>query len=58
MSELEYVNPFYSLLIVAIIAFFIPFIAKRVGIPVIVGEIGFGILVGVLNVAIREYWAS
>jgi len=37
---------------VAIIAFFIPFLTKRVGIPVIVGEITFGIIVGVLNLVI------
>ncbi len=50
------INPFYSLLIVALIAFFIPFLAKRLGIPVIVGEISFGILVGILNVFIRDNW--
>ena len=50
------INPFYSLLIVALIAFFIPFLAKRLGIPVIVGEISFGILVGILNVFIRDHW--
>ena len=33
----------------AVIAFFIPFLTKRVGVPVIVGEITFGILVGVIN---------
>ena len=56
MSEVEVINPFYSLLIVAIIAFFIPLLTKRLGVPVIVGEIGFGILVGVLNVFIRDHW--
>jgi Kef-type K+ transport system membrane component KefB len=44
------------LLIVAVIAFFIPFLTKRIGVPVIVGEIGFGILVGLLNVAIDSQW--
>ncbi len=52
----EYIDPFYSLLIVALIAFFIPFLTKRLGIPVIVGEIGFGILVGVANVFIHNTW--
>lgn len=49
------IDPFYSLFIVAIIAFFIPFLTKRVGIPVIVGEITFGIVVGVLNVVIFRW---
>jgi Kef-type K+ transport system membrane component KefB len=49
------IDPFYSLLIVAVIAFFIPFLTKRVGIPVIVGEITFGIVVGVLNVVIFNW---
>ena len=56
MSDPSVINPFYSLLIVALIAFFIPFLAKRLGIPVIVGEISFGILVGILNVFIRDHW--
>jgi len=56
LSEYEVINPFYSLLIVAIIAFFIPLLTKRLGVPVIVGEISFGILVGVLNVFIRDHW--
>ncbi len=51
------IDPFYSLLIVAVIAFFIPFLTKRVGVPVIVGEITFGIIVGVINVAIFN-WAG
>ncbi|UCC93357.1 MAG: cation:proton antiporter [Thermoplasmata archaeon] len=54
MSDVTVINPFYSLLIVAIIAFFIPLLTKRLGVPVIVGEIGFGILVGILNVVIRD----
>jgi Kef-type K+ transport system membrane component KefB len=54
LSEAEIINPFYSLLIVALIAFFIPFLTKRLGIPVIVGEIGFGILVGIINVFIHN----
>lgn len=56
MSDPVVINPFYSLLIVAIIAFFIPLLAKRLGIPVIVGEISFGIFVGILNVFIRDHW--
>jgi Kef-type K+ transport system membrane component KefB len=56
MVEAEVINPFYSLLIVSVIAFVIPFITKRVGIPVIVGEIGFGILVGLINQAILHVW--
>ncbi len=48
-GRLTAIDPFYSLLIVAVIAFFIPFLTKRIGIPVIVGEISFGILVGILN---------
>jgi len=56
LSDPSVINPFYSLLIVAIIAFFIPLLAKRLGIPVIVGEISFGILVGILNVFIRDHW--
>ncbi len=56
MSDVTVINPFYSLLIVALIAFFIPLLAKRLGIPVIVGEISFGILVGILNVFIRDNW--
>jgi Kef-type K+ transport system membrane component KefB len=56
LSDATVINPFYSLLIVAIIAFFIPLLAKRMGIPVIVGEIGFGILVGIINVFIVDQW--
>jgi Kef-type K+ transport system membrane component KefB len=56
LSDASVINPFYSLLIVAIIAFFIPLLTKRLGIPVIVGEIGFGILVGILNVFIADRW--
>jgi Kef-type K+ transport system membrane component KefB len=41
---------------VAVIAFFIPFLTKRLGIPVIVGEITFGILVGIVNVFIHNTW--
>jgi Kef-type K+ transport system membrane component KefB len=41
---------------VAFIAFFIPFLTKRLGVPVIVGEIGFGILVGIVNVFIHDRW--
>jgi len=41
---------------VALIAFFIPFLTKRMGIPVIVGEISFGILVGIINVFIHNTW--
>ena len=58
MSEFDVINPFYSLLIVAVIAFFIPLLTKRLGIPVIVGEIGFGIMVGILNVIIRDAFGT
>lgn len=47
------IDPFYSLFIVALCAFIIPFLTKRMGIPVIVGEITFGILVGVINKAVE-----
>ncbi len=48
------VESYTSLLIVAVIAFIIPFITKRIGIPVIVGEIGLGILVGYINLGIEH----
>jgi Kef-type K+ transport system membrane component KefB len=44
----EYLT-YTSLLIIAVLAFIIPMICTRLKIPLIVGEIGFGIVVGFVN---------
>ena len=49
MAE-EYV----SLLIASVIAFLMPYVARRANIPVMVGEIVLGILVGFINVGVHE----
>jgi Kef-type K+ transport system membrane component KefB len=52
---LEIGDALVSLLIVSMIAFVIPMLTRRVGIPVIVGEIGFGILVGIINTLVHNW---
>jgi len=49
-------NEYLSLLVVSLIAFLMPYLAARVKIPVIVGEILLGVAVGFINVALE--WAT
>ena len=50
-------NEYVSLLIASVIAFLMPYLARRVKIPVMVGEIVLGIAVGFVNVGI-EHWTG
>jgi Kef-type K+ transport system membrane component KefB len=47
-------DEYVSLLIASVIAFLMPYIARRVNIPVMVGEIVLGIVVGFANVAFEQ----
>jgi Kef-type K+ transport system membrane component KefB len=47
-------DEYVSLLIASIIAFLMPFVARRVNIPVMVGEIVLGIVVGFASVGVEQ----
>ncbi len=50
-DELQYV----SLLVASVIAFLMPYIARRINIPVMVGEITLGIAVGFVGVGLEHF---
>jgi CPA2 family monovalent cation:H+ antiporter-2 len=49
-------SEYLALVVVAVLAFFVPLITNRLKIPIVVGEITIGIFIGILTVELNSYF--